>query len=339
MITLSVFCSQLALTSARRAILATAETTQATCASVQREASVGCTCANAKRLGGQQSREGRAANVPNSLFCFNRFFLSDRLDSNLMPQLCVLIECINPCDSDPCFSADNPGNICLQPPGSCGEYTCQCGSPGWTTPFQGLTCQRCNDPCEGNRCRGNEDSRNRCVPVYSNAIGYTSGTPGATVQCGTHVCQCAGSGFLPSVDSRTCTRCDDTCAAGDPCFTRNNDGNKCLPARGGICGLYTCQCNEPGWLTPIKAKTCQGRRLLFFVFAWFCLFSFFFSAFSWFWILVHLMKQLLHGGVQNAWTHARWEILASQMRTPAMCACACPTNAASTSASARPRAG
>ena len=171
-------------------------------------------------------------------------------------------ECVNPClTGDPCLSAENPSNVCLQLPGTCGQHICQCGAPGWLTPREGKTCQRCEDPCPANDpCKATSDNRNRCVPVYEFEYGVVSGTHGAHTRCGSYVCQCGADGFLQSSDSQACTSCADSCSMGDPCFAKNNPGNTCMRALGGICGLYTCQCNAKGWLTPIGGKTCQGKH-------------------------------------------------------------------------------
>lgn len=51
--------------------------------------------------------------------------------------------CENPCaGTDRCSSADRPGNVCVQLPQACNQYTCSCSEPGWSSANSGLSCVR-----------------------------------------------------------------------------------------------------------------------------------------------------------------------------------------------------
>ena len=103
----------------------------------------------------------------------------------------------------------NSGNVCTKLPNKCGQYTCQCGAPGWLTPVQAQSCQKCYDPCEnGDPCGNALDHRNRCVQVMSRNAATSTSTAMATdaVFCGSFVCQCAGEGFVASSTQQSCNR-------------------------------------------------------------------------------------------------------------------------------------
>ena len=46
--------------------------------------------------------------------------------------------CTNPCSTsatDPCKTGTDSKNVCVQPPGTCGKFICQCGATDYYSPL------------------------------------------------------------------------------------------------------------------------------------------------------------------------------------------------------------
>ena len=104
--------------------------------------------------------------------------------------------CSNPCLSgDPC-TARAAGNTCVQTPGVCGQYICQCTAPGYFTAAGAQSCiiaatrAMCVNPCiESDPCSTSANPQNLCVQPL--------GT------CGVYACACSG-GWVPGFGAQSC---------------------------------------------------------------------------------------------------------------------------------------
>lgn len=166
--------------------------------------------------------------------------------------------CPNPClGRDPCNQAKHPMNRCVPElavgtrpvaigrrlashmvqndnsvvffQGSqCGGYTCQCAGPlaGWVAPPEATSCTPCSNPCAtGDPCSSQMDPRNVCIPAAANPLILQGGSDG----CGVYTCRCNGLGFVLAPGSMSCRTCPNPCSFGDPCNTRSDSNNVCIP--------------------------------------------------------------------------------------------------------------
>jgi hypothetical protein len=137
----------------------------------------------------------------------------------------------------------------------CGGYSCECRGNGWVAKGVDQYCEVCANPCDPIRdpCLSRMDKRNKCVstppPMGDCSRGYT--------------CECDGRGFITPAGAQTCQNCPNACLNGDPCMSNSDLRNKCVPITKSnglftICGGFSCECDAPGWITPVGAGSCQS---------------------------------------------------------------------------------
>lgn len=164
---------------------------------------------------------------------------------------CLLDECPDPCEKDPCSTGTNPANKCkyhkslsagrdrvkpdIRP--RCGTFSCTC-APGWEVAFGGQACSKIG------------------VNPFSQVVADKEATTPAAPFKPVSPVVVKPDGSLECVNP-----CDDLA---DPCAVKSEPENACkyhkkLTARRNIdreCGQYTCVCKGKGWIPRHGGQGC-----------------------------------------------------------------------------------
>jgi len=144
---------------------------------------------------------------------------------------------VNACLSDPCSSADDSDNFCID--SADGTYTCSCGAFRYKNSRDGQSCIFVPDACSGDPCQTAADRANICLDNFD----------------GSYSCLCKGEMFLPSTGAQGCYKVDDVCAS-DPCQTGQDIRNRCEVDEK-TKDSYSCVCGGTGFAASPDKGACE----------------------------------------------------------------------------------